>query len=34
VPLAGARTLTPMVEDAGDNIMADHADWAEARVLK
>jgi len=34
VPLAGARKLALIVEDAGDNIMADHADWADARLLK
>lgn len=34
VRLAGAQKLALMVEDAGDNIMADHADWADARLLK
>jgi len=34
VPLAGARKLALLVEDAGDNIAADHADWADARLLK
>ena len=33
VPIAGVKRLTLIVEGAGDNIMADHADWAEARLL-
>jgi len=34
VPIAGARQLTLLVEDAGDGIGADHADWADARLLR
>jgi hypothetical protein len=34
VPLGAARALVLCVEDAGDGITADHADWAEARLLK
>ena len=34
ITLAGAQKLALIVEDAGDNIMADHADWADARLLK
>lgn len=34
VPLAVVKRLALIVEDAGDNIMADHADWAEARLLR
>jgi hypothetical protein len=33
VPLGGAAKLTLLVEDAGDGITADHADWADARFL-
>ena len=33
VPLAGASKLALIVEAAGDDIMADHADWADARLL-
>jgi len=34
VPIAGVTRLALIVEDAGDDIMADHADWAEARLLR
>jgi hypothetical protein len=34
VPVAQARRLALVVENAGDDIMADHADWADARLLK
>jgi hypothetical protein len=34
VPIAGARDLALVVEDAGDGIGADHADWADARLLR
>jgi len=32
--LAGARTLELVVGDGGNNYMADHADWADARLLR
>jgi len=34
VPIAGAGQVALVVEDAGDGIGADHADWAEARLLR
>ncbi|HNQ88009.1 MAG TPA: NPCBM/NEW2 domain-containing protein [Verrucomicrobiota bacterium] len=34
VPIVGVKRLALIVADAGDNIMADHADWAEARLLR
>ena len=34
IPIAGVKRLALIVEDAGDNILADHADWAEARLLR
>jgi alpha-galactosidase len=34
IPLAGVKRLVLVVEDAGDGIGADHADWAEARLLR
>ncbi len=34
IPIIGVKRLGLIVEDAGDNIMADHADWAEARLLR
>jgi hypothetical protein len=34
VPLAKARELVLIVEDAADGVGADHADWADARLLK
>jgi hypothetical protein len=34
LPIAGAQRLALIVEDAGDGIAADHADWAEARLLR
>lgn len=34
VPLTGASELVLIVEDAGDGIGADHADWADARLLR
>jgi len=34
IPIAGGKRLALIVEDAGDNIMADHADWVEARLLR
>lgn len=33
VPLAGVRVLELVVDDAGDGIEGDHADWAQARVV-
>lgn len=32
--VAGAKTLRLVVEDAGDGIDHDHADWAEARLIR
>ncbi|MBC7360726.1 MAG: NPCBM/NEW2 domain-containing protein [Candidatus Aminicenantes bacterium] len=32
--IAGVKTLRLVVEDAGDGIAYDHADWAEARILR
>jgi hypothetical protein len=34
VDLTNAKELRLVVDDGGDNIMGDHADWAEARLLK
>lgn len=34
VPIAGIQTLTLRVENAGDGIAADHADWADAQLLR
>ena len=34
VDLAGARELRLLVDDGGDNIMGDHANWADARLLR
>jgi hypothetical protein len=34
VDLTNAKELRLLVDDGGDNIMGDHADWAEARLLK
>lgn len=34
VPIVGVKRLDLIVANAGDNIMADHADWAEARLLR
>ncbi len=34
VPIALARELALVVDDAGDGIAADHADWADARLLR
>jgi hypothetical protein len=34
IPIPGVKRLALIVEDAGDNILADHADWAEARLLR
>lgn len=34
VSIAGAKQLTLKVENGGDDFGADHADWAEARLLK
>jgi hypothetical protein len=34
LPLAKARELVLIVEDAADGVGADHADWADARLLK
>jgi hypothetical protein len=34
LPLDGAQKLTLIVEDAGDTIAADHADWANACFRK
>lgn len=33
VDLAGKRLLTLLVDDAGDGIVADHADWADAHII-
>ena len=33
VDITGAQELRLLVDDAGDNIMGDHADWADARLL-
>ncbi|MHB0960688.1 MAG: NPCBM/NEW2 domain-containing protein [Pirellulaceae bacterium] len=34
VDVTGAKELRLLVNDAGDNIMGDHADWADARLLR
>jgi hypothetical protein len=34
VDITNARELRLVVDDGGDNIMGDHADWADARLLK
>jgi hypothetical protein len=34
VSVKGVKTLTLVLEDAGDGIGADHGDWADARVLR
>ncbi|MHB8972746.1 MAG: NPCBM/NEW2 domain-containing protein [Pirellulaceae bacterium] len=34
VDIAGAKELRLLVDDAGDNIMGDHADWADAKLLR
>jgi hypothetical protein len=34
VDMSGAKELRLLVDDAGDNIMGDHADWADARLLR
>jgi alpha-L-fucosidase 2 len=34
VDVTGAKELRLLVDDAGDNIMGDHADWADARLLR
>ena len=34
LPISGVKELALVVEDAGDGIAADHADWADARLLK
>ena len=34
VDVAGAGSLELVVGDGGDGIIADHADWAEARLLR
>ena len=34
VDVTGAQELRLLVDDAGDNIMGDHADWADARLLR
>ncbi len=34
LPLGNAKELVLKVEDAGDGVGADHADWADARLLK
>lgn len=34
LPIAGVKRLALIVEDADDNINADHADWADARLLR
>ena len=32
VPLAGLKTLSLIVEDGGDGVDSDHADWADAQI--
>lgn len=34
VPIAGVRRLALVLEDAGDGIIADHGNWANARILR
>jgi len=34
LPIAGVKRLTLIVEDGGDTYMADHANWADARILR
>ena len=34
VDITNAKELRLVVDDGGDNIMGDHADWADARLLK
>jgi len=34
LPIAGVKTLGLVVEDTGDGIDHDHADWAEARIIR
>jgi hypothetical protein len=34
VSIKGVKTLSLILEDAGDGIAADHGDWAEARLLR
>jgi hypothetical protein len=34
VDVTGAKELRLLVDDAGDNIMGDHADWADAKLLR
>jgi len=34
VPISGVKRLVLIAEDAGDGISADHADWANARLLR
>jgi len=34
IPIEGVKRLVLVVEDAGDGIAADHADWADARFLR
>jgi hypothetical protein len=34
IAIVGAKRLTLIVDEAGDNNGADHADWADARLLR
>jgi alpha-galactosidase len=34
VPIQGVKRLALIVEDGGNGIIADHADWADARLLR
>lgn len=34
IPISSVKRLALVVENAGDDITADHADWAEARLLR
>ena len=34
VDLTGAKELRLVMDDGGDSIGGDHADWADARLLK
>jgi hypothetical protein len=34
IDITGAKELRLLVDDAGDNIMGDHADWADAKLLR
>ena len=34
VDITGAKELRLLVDDAGNDIMGDHADWADAKLLR